>query len=184
MHDRFWLMLLAGAAFTSSMSTQDSPAKTTDTVNTLSRSIQRGFVAILCVSGSSAPTVVSCLRLFELAERPGLKLSFNLCHFLRRNDISKLDETLVAAAPHLGLVQINGADRTSESINTKQGKAAWAEFIQPLGEGNFDMAGLLKRLDELGYQGPFAFQTYSLNGPASEYLKQSMDAWKELNRRN
>jgi len=130
--------------------------------------------------GATTDTVASCLRLIKLAERPGLKLSFNLCHFLRQNDIAKLDETLVAAAPHLALVQVNGADRTSESISTKQGKAAWAEFIQPLGEGNLDMAGLLKRLDELGYQGPFAFQTYSLDPPASEYLKQSMDAWKKL----
>ena len=132
--------------------------------------------------GASTATIASCLRLVEQVERPNLKLSFVLCHFLRQNDVSKLDAALVAAAPHLGLVQINGADRTSESMKTKKGKAAWREFIQPLGQGNFDMACFLKRLDELGYQGPFAFQTYSLSGPASEYLKQSMDAWKELHK--
>ncbi len=130
--------------------------------------------------GASTATVKSCLRLVELSERPGLKLSFNLCHFLRQNDIATLDETLIAAAPHLGLVQVNGANDTSESINTKKGKAVWAELIQPIGEGSFDMDGLLKRLDELGYKGPYAFQTYSIDGPVSEYLRQSMDAWEEL----
>jgi sugar phosphate isomerase/epimerase len=99
---------------------------------------------------------------------------FNLCHWLRVDKSRDYKPLLKAALPRLWAVSINGAD----NLDLKPG---WDRYIQPLGQGNFDMAGFLRTLRELGYTGPIGLQCYGIGGDAREHLARSMAAWKQLN---
>lgn len=119
-------------------------------------------------------TALSCLRLAEKADRKNVGLSFNLCHFLKQNDETDLSDTLHRIAPLLRLVQVSGAD----SGNTQE--MGWDRLIQPVGQGTFDMANLVRLLHEIDYIGPVAVMGYKIPGDDYENLKQSMRAWKML----
>ena len=127
--------------------------------------------------GFCTDTVEKCAGLRELADRENLGLSFTLCHFLALEDDKKLEATIKSIAPHLRLVQINGANRIPP------GKPDWKELIKPLGEGSFDVSRVLRTLDEIGYEGPVNLQCYNIDLPAREHLSGSMQAWKTLNKR-
>ena len=64
---------------------------------------------------------------------------------------------------------VNGADVDGED---------WAKLIQPLGSGDHDLGGLLKVLDEVGFEGPVGLQAYGVGLPASVHLRASMGAWR------
>lgn len=119
-------------------------------------------------------TVASVLRLVEKAKQPNLGVSFNLCHFLKQNDPATLETTLRAAAPKLMVVSINGADTGDTRA------MGWDRLIQPLGQGTFDPAPLLRLLDALNYTGPVGLQCYQLQPPAKDHLAASAAAWKKL----
>ncbi|MCH7225927.1 sugar phosphate isomerase/epimerase family protein [Haloferula sp. A504] len=119
-------------------------------------------------------TVASCLRLLRQVERKNLGVSFNLCHFLKQSDPADLEKTIRAAAPHLKLVSINGADTGDTRA------MGWDRLIRPLGEGSFEVSQMLKLLDEIGYRGPVGLQCYAIKQPATVHLAKSMDAWRRL----
>jgi len=125
--------------------------------------------------GFKTHTSAECERLRKLADRPNLGISFNLCHYLCQDDPAGMEAALKAAAPHLKLVQISGADEIPP------GKPDWQRLIQPLGQGSFDMRRVFRTLDEIGYKGPVNLQCYQINQPASQHLTASMEAWKKLN---
>jgi hypothetical protein len=83
-------------------------------------------------------------------------------------------QLLQRAIPRLYAVTINGADR--------QGKN-WDKLIQPLGRGDYDVAGLVGNFVKAGYRGPFGVQCYGLKGDPGVYLKQSMTAWQSISAR-
>ena len=126
--------------------------------------------------GCKTSTSAECERLRKLAGRPNLGVSFSLCHFLCQNDAAELEATLKALAPHLKLVQISGADELPP------GRPDWKRLIQPLGQGTFDMARIIRALDEMGYKGPVNLQCYQINQPARQHLATSIEAWKKLNK--
>jgi len=132
-------------------------------------------VALYPHAGCYVEKIEEALRLVKLAEHKHLGLSFNLCHFLKTDAEENLDKVLSAAAPHLMLVQTNGAD----SGETR--KMGWDRLIQPLGSGTFDNAKLLAALDKIGYTGPVALQCYRMPGDDREHLTRSMKAWLKLN---
>lgn len=134
-------------------------------------------VALYPHVGCCTDTVENCTRLLRLADRSNLGVSFNLCHFLRQNDEDRLEATIRSVAPHLKLVQINGASKIPAG-----GKKDWKMLIQPLGNGDFDVGRVLRTLDEIGYTGPVALQCYNVSLPAEEHLTKSMNAWKKLTR--
>ena len=119
-------------------------------------------------------TMDTALRILRKAERRNLGVCFNLCHFLKQNDEAELEKTLRAAAPHLLLVSLNGAD----SGDTRS--MGWDKLIRPLGEGSFDNAKLLRLLDEVGYKGPVTLQCYNIKQPAAAHLAKSMTGWQRL----
>lgn len=125
--------------------------------------------------GFKTHTSPECERLRKLAERPNLGISFNLCHYLCQDDPVGMEAALKAAAPHLKLVQISGADEIPP------GKPDWQRLIQPLGQGSFDLLRVLHTLDQIGYKGPVNLQCYQINQPASQHLAASIGAWKKLN---
>lgn len=111
------------------------------------------------------------VRVARKADRKNVGVMFNLCHWLKADDTARLQETLKEAMPYLFVVAINGADPPP---------GGWDKLIQPLGSGSFDVAGLLRTLDKLGYQGPIGLMCYGIGGDAAEHLKKSMDAWRKL----
>ncbi len=118
-------------------------------------------------------TVEDVLRLAKKVNRPNVGMAFNLCHFLKTDSEENLEKVLKKSKKHLMLVSINGAD---------SGGKDWKQLIQPLGEGTFDNAKVLKILDEIGYTGPVGLQCYLVKGDNKEKLKTSIDAWRALNK--
>lgn len=126
--------------------------------------------------GFKIHTGAECERLRKLADRPNLGTSFSLCHFLCQENEAGLEAALKSMAPHLKLVQISGADLIPP------GNPDWQRLIQPLGQGTFDMARVIRVLDAIGFKGPVNLQCYQIKQPASLHLASSMKAWKELNK--
>lgn len=124
--------------------------------------------------GSYTDTEATAMRLATQSGRTNVGVSFNLCHFLRQNDEVELERTLRDIAPRLFMVSVSGADRGETR------KMDWARLIQPLGQGNFDVARLLRVLDQIGYAGPVGLQCYGIKQPAREHLAQSIKAWRAI----
>ena len=123
--------------------------------------------------GNYIATAPQAVRLVKKIDRKNVGVTINLCHELRAGNGAKLPEIVKTAAPHLFQVSINGADH----------KGGWDKLIRPLGEGEFDVLGLLKNLKKAGYTGPIGLQCYAVKGDQRENLKRSMATWKEYQRK-
>ncbi len=121
--------------------------------------------------GDWVETIGDAVRVARKVDRKNLGAMFNLCHWLRVEYPGRLDETLEAAMPHLFAVSINGADPPP---------GGWDRLIQPLGSGSFDVSGLLRTLNRLGYNGPIGLMCFGLGGDAEVHLQKSMEAWNRL----
>lgn len=117
--------------------------------------------------------IEDAVRVAAKVDRPNVGVMFNLCHWLRVDPSREYRPLLKLARPWLWAVSLNGADQRDD-------QPGWARYIQPLDRGDFDVAGLLRTLRELGYAGPVGLQCYGLGGDAREHLARSMAAWKRL----
>ena len=135
-------------------------------------------VSIYPHSGFYAATAREALRLVKQVDRKNLGVTLNLCHELMAGNGDEMPQIIEEVAPRLSVVTINGADHKK-----KGQKMGWDRLIQPLGQGNFDVYGHLKRLKAVGYDGPIGLQCYGLKGDPVEHLKQSMEAWKAYSAR-
>jgi sugar phosphate isomerase/epimerase len=99
--------------------------------------------------GSLMERVEDAVRIAEKTGRGNVGVTFNLCHWLRTDGPDSLARVLKLAMPRLSLVTINGADRNGKD---------WAQLIQPLDRGDFDIGALLAELKRLGYRGPVGLQ--------------------------
>jgi len=129
-------------------------------------------VALYPHTGFYVATTADALRVARQVDRPNAGVSINLCHELMTDQGPQLDATIRQALPQLMLVSINGAD-------DKQPGSSWDRLIQPLGRGNYDVCGFLKKLKSAGYRGPVGLQCYGVKGDPLENLKQSIGAWKD-----
>ncbi len=118
--------------------------------------------------------VEDALRIAEQVDRPNVGIMFNLCHWLKVDEEKNLKPLLTKAMPHLFAVSIHGADTAAEI------HAGIGNWIQPLGDGSFDMDGLLRTLKDLGYQGSIGLQCYGLEGDVRIHLTRSIEAWRAL----
>jgi sugar phosphate isomerase/epimerase len=118
--------------------------------------------------------IEDAVRVADKVDRPNVGVMFNLCHWLRVDKSRDYRPLLKRALPRLWAVSINGADEFDE-------KPGWDRYIQPLGQGNFDVAGFLRVLRELGYTGPIGLQCYGIGGDTREHLARSMEAWRRMN---
>lgn len=123
--------------------------------------------------GSWVERIEDSVRVADKVNRPNVGVMFNLCHWLRVDKSRDFQPLLKQALPRLWAVSINGAD----AFNAKPG---WDRYIQPLDQGNFDLAGFLRTLHDLGYRGPIGLQCYGIGGDAREHLARSMTAWRKL----
>jgi len=124
-------------------------------------------------TGNWVESVEDAVRIAGKVDRPNVGLMFNLCHWLRVSKNRDYKTLLQRAMPRLWALSINGADEQDD-------KPGWDRYIQPLGNGTFDVGALLKTLDELGYKGPIGLQCYGISGDVREHLAASMAAWRKL----
>jgi len=118
--------------------------------------------------------VEDAVRVARKAGRPNVGVMWNLCHWLKVDEEENLTPLLSTAMPYLYAVSIHGADRAAEI------RAGTGDWIQPLGEGTFDMCGFLRTLSGLGYRGPVGLQCWGIGGDARDHLAKSIAAWREL----
>jgi len=118
--------------------------------------------------------IEDAVRVADKVDRPNVGVMFNLCHWLRVDERRDYARLLRLARPRLWAVSINGADVFDP-------RPGWDRFIQPLDRGDFDVAGFLRALREVGYTGPIGLQCYGIGGDAREHLAGSMAAWHRLN---
>lgn len=125
--------------------------------------------------GQLVQRIADAVRVCEKADRPNVSITFNLCHWLRTDGPASMDRDLKLAAPHLSLVTIDGADRNGQD---------WKQLIQPLDQGNFDIAAFLRALQRMNYRGPIGLQGYDVANnfhiEPIENLRRSMAAWNKL----
>jgi len=119
-------------------------------------------------------TIQDAVRLIRKVNRKSVGASFSLCHFLKVDDEKNLEARLKEAMPHLFVVSINGSDRGDTN------NMGWDRLIKTLDEGDFDIKGLLKLLDRLGYRGPIGLQCYRIPGDIPKNVKRSMETWRKL----
>jgi sugar phosphate isomerase/epimerase len=117
------------------------------------------------------------VKLAKLVDRKNVGVIFNTCHFLKVEGDKGWEEKLLIALPYLYMVSIHGAD----AGNTKE--MDWDRLIQPLGEGTFDVYGLVKLLKENGYNGLFGLQCYNIQQDFEVALTRSMLTWKEYQKK-
>ena len=130
-------------------------------------------VSIYPHAGFYVATAREALRVVKQVDRKNLGVTLNLCHELMAGNGDEMPQIIEEVASRLSVVTINGADHKK-----KGQKMGWDRLIQPLGQGDFDVYGHLKRLKAVGYDGPIGLQCYGLKGDPVEHLKQSMKAWK------
>ena len=132
-------------------------------------------VAIYPHVGNRLPTFADAARVADAVKHPALGACFNLCHFLKQNDAADLPAILRAGKDRIKLVTVNGA----AVGNTRA--MDWDKLIQPLGQGEFDLAQLLELIcGELKYEGPIYVQCYNLKAPARTILQGTFDRWQHL----
>ena len=113
------------------------------------------------------------LRLTKKIDRSNVGAVFNLCHYLRTDELSQLKKKLVQAIPYLRAISINGSDEG----NTNQ--MDWDRLIQPLGNGSFDVLKVLQILKRHHYTGPIGLQCYAIPGKPEDFLKTSAENWEK-----
>lgn len=112
-------------------------------------------------------------KLAKLVDHKAFGVTFNLCHCLAMGDGDKIPDLLDAAAPVLFTATISGADAGVKG-------ADWAKLIQPLGQGTFDVGGVLRKLKQVGFTGPIGFQGYGIKADAKAILEPTIQAWRKL----
>ncbi len=117
------------------------------------------------------------VKLTKMVNRPNLGAVFNLCHFLKVEGPSDLEEQVKKAVPYLFMVSLSGAD-TGDTRNMD-----WDRLIQPLGKGSFDTYPLVKFLKDNNYEGKFGLQCYNIKQDCEPTLTQSMNTWNEYKKR-
>jgi sugar phosphate isomerase/epimerase len=102
-------------------------------------------------------------RLAKKAKKNNLGLTFNLCHWLATTNMEEraaLNKQIETLAPYLKMISINGANNIISSKSN-----IWGDYIRPLGDGNFDVKGLVKYVAiDLGLNIPIGIQCYNLKG--------------------
>jgi sugar phosphate isomerase/epimerase len=130
--------------------------------------------------GFAIETTADAVRIVRKTRRSNLGVALNLYHTVAFHvqrcgsedfDIARL---IADALPHLWMVSINGMTR-----QTTDGSAA----LERLDRGDYDVAGFLAALENAGYTGPVALQSYSVKGDLEENLAASFGAWRSMLKR-
>lgn len=110
------------------------------------------------------------LRIAKATAMDNVGATFNLCHFLKVQPDDDLAAALADAVPLLWSASVCGADADGTD---------WPALIQPLDQGTFDQAALLRQLRGIGFDGPVGLQCYNIRIDPRENLERSILAWKK-----
>ena len=148
----------------------DHDAEAVSVVRDVADQAQAGGVRVALYphAGFYVATAADAARVARKVERPNVGTSLNLCHEFMTQQGDRLDETIRQSAPQLMLVSVNGV------------AVAQKQYILRLDQGDFDVAGFLRKLGAAGYRGPVGLQCYGLKGDVEENLKASMAAWRRI----
>lgn len=135
-------------------------------------------ISIYPHTGNYIATAREGARLVKKVAHKAVGLTINLCHELMNDQGPELDKILEEVAPYLFVVTVNGADKKEKGQSV-----GWDRLIQPLGKGDFDVYGYLKKAKAVGFRGPVGLQCYGLKGDPLVFLTQSATAWKEYSER-
>ena len=114
------------------------------------------------------------LRLCQRIQHPRLKLNFCGMHWFSV-DTHSLFPLLDQLQPHLHSVNLNGA--------RKPNPAGLPCTIEPLGEGEMDNFAVLWKLHQLGFDGWFGLQGYSVGGDIYAKLSASLQTFRNFEAR-
>lgn len=117
-------------------------------------------------------TLEHSVKLAKMVDRKNYGAVLNLCHLLKVEGSSGIEDKIKKFTPWLVAVNICGAD----DGDTRQ--MGWEHLIQPLGQGSFDTYWLVKLLLDNGYKGTIGLQCYNLKGDVTETLTKSLQTWK------
>ena len=126
-------------------------------------------LSIYPIYGDWTERFEDAVRVARKVDRRNVGATFNLAHWLRIG-ATNLDEQLTTAVPLLSCVTINGA--------TPGTNMSWSALIQPLDQGTYDWAGLVRTLMGRGFAGPFCLQLSGVEGDKRDNLRRSIDAWR------
>ena len=113
------------------------------------------------------------LRVAECVNHPNFGLSFNLCHALACGEEDHVFSLLEQAKARLFTVTLSGANAHATGDDR-----FWKQLIQPLGKGTYDNGAIIKKLRDIGFDGPIGFQGYGIALPSVQILTETMDGWK------
>ena len=106
---------------------------------------------------------------------PSLRTTFCGFHWYAI-DGKNLPSHLQDAAPYLRWVNLCGTRRNAKDN-------PMPATIEPLDEGEMDNFAVLGLLRQVGYKGAVGFQGYAIGGDAYSYLKRSLAAFRDMERR-
>lgn len=127
-------------------------------------------ISIYHHTGDWSASLLHALDIAKKVNHPAVGVNFNLCHWLKVDGDKDYRPVLRDNASRIFAVTINGA---------KVGSTTWTDgLIQPLDQGDFDNAELLRVLREVGYRGPIGLMCFGIAGDAQEHLARSLKVWK------
>jgi sugar phosphate isomerase/epimerase len=129
-------------------------------------------VALYPHKDSYPATAEQALDLVLHSGRANLGLTVNLAHELAAGNGPRLPGIVRRAAPLLTLVTVNGA--------TDRPAPGWTNHIKRLGDGEYDVAAVLRALRDARYTGPVGVQFYNVPGDPDENLAAARRAWDAL----
>jgi sugar phosphate isomerase/epimerase len=116
------------------------------------------------------------VRVCREVNRPSLRAVFCGFHWFAA-DGKNLSARLEEAAPFLRSVNLCGSRRAATHPQSMPAT------IEPLDQGELDNFAVLGLLRKIGYEGMVGFQGYSMGGDAYAYLKRSLAALRDMERR-
>jgi sugar phosphate isomerase/epimerase len=128
-------------------------------------------VALYPHHGFAVATMPQAMELIAKVDHANLGVMFNLCHFLKNENVDDLESVLEKAGPHLFAVSTSGAN---------VGGKGWGDLIQTLDKGDFPQKRLFGALKKLKFAGPVGLQCYGVRGDKRNNLKYSIAAWNKI----
>ncbi len=127
-------------------------------------------VALYPHHGNGVATMPHAMGLIAKVNHPNLGVMFNVCHFLKNENLDDMENVIEKAGDRLFAVSVCGAN--------VDGKG-WNELIKPLDQGDFPQERLLKALKKVKFNGPVGLQCYAVKGDKRANLQNSISAWQK-----
>jgi len=117
------------------------------------------------------------LPMVKKINHPNLKLALHTCHELKAGHAGRLDEVVYNTKDYLSFITIAGA---AKEVDMTSRKTMDRTTIQPLEDGEYDMAPFLKALKKVNFKGPVGYINFKFDKEPGDYLPKSLAEWNRL----